>query len=1040
MLKNTLSVILLRKKTISTLLLMVTLLGYISYVTFPKEERPEVDLKTVAVVISYQGLSSDDIEKLIAEPLERELMSLDDIDDVISVSKDNLVQFMVRFNLDTKEESLGKIVRNKVNDSKSKLPDDIEIIEIKEYNSSMFSQIKVALFGDVPYKVLNATAEKFKEQFEAIGNVIEVDINGGKEEIIKITVIPELLEKYKINIDEIIKSLRSYNSLAPVGVLSDENAKFSVKIPGLYENYEELKALPIRSTSNFILRLDDIATIERTFLKRKEFVKVNGQEAISISITRKSGTNILDSYASVKEILKENEGKFHPAIQALVVDDESAGIETNISAAENTVITAIILVMIIVIGILGIRSGILIGLAIPVTYLFSILILDSLGMTYNIMTIFGLILAVGMLVDGPIVISEYARSEQEKGVRRRDSYINASYNMFWPIIASALTTIAAFMPLVFWPDTIGQWLRVIPITVIVVLSTSLVVTLIFVPALGSMIERKTDQIEKKNDAKVGYWINRYEIVLMKAIQSPIKVGLATISTFIFVMIMYGQFNNGVQFFPSDKADGARISLTARGNLTVDEKTKYINEVLEIIDQNPHIENYVANTVQRKRIWIFDSNPADIIAKVWMEFKDPEKIPDPNLIIKELQKDLSKIVGFGVEVKGNSYSSVLNDGKLIEIEVTSANKRLLNETAEIIKAKLGSFSEIINPEIKYPISGLEWKYEVDRKQTGKYRIPIQSIGAIINLATDGLKIGTLRPSDVDELDIKVYLPDNQRTLENVEGIKINTSKGSLPISEFVTRKSTDKIFSISRKNGTRNLIIDADLKSGTDTAKIFTLLQQWKTTAGLPLEVDVKFIGEAEDSKNSMSFVIGALVFAILTMFIILICLFNNFYHTFIILFSLVLSTTGIFVGLMILQDSFSIVMTGLGIVACAGIVVNNNIILIDSYRKIRKYESDKHKAILLSTKSRIRPILLTTITTVIGILPSALQLSVNIFDRTISYKSSETYFTEPLAWALVWGLSFAAAATLLVTPALLALPDALKKIINSKRTSQIIAN
>ena len=269
MLKNTLSVILLRKKTISTLLLMVTLLGYISYVTFPKEERPEVNLKTVAVVISYQGLSSDDIEKLIAEPLERELMSLDDIDDVISVSKDNLVQFMVRFNLDTKEESLGKIVRNKVNDSKSKLPDDIEIIEIKEYNSSMFSQIKVALFGDVPYKVLNATAEKFKEQFEAIGNVIEVDINGGKEEIIKITVIPELLEKYKKNIDEIIKSLRSYNSLAPVGVLSDENAKFSVKIPGLYENYEELKALPIRSTSNFILRLDDIATIERTFLKRK---------------------------------------------------------------------------------------------------------------------------------------------------------------------------------------------------------------------------------------------------------------------------------------------------------------------------------------------------------------------------------------------------------------------------------------------------------------------------------------------------------------------------------------------------------------------------------------------------------------------------------------------------------------------------------------------------------------------------------------------------------------------------------------------------
>jgi multidrug efflux pump len=1039
MLKNILTAVLLRKKTISTLLLMVTLLGYISYLTFPKEERPEVNLKTVAVIISYQGLVSDDMEKLVAEPLERELMSLEGIKNVISVSKDSLVQFMVQFNLNTTEENLGKFVRNKVEDSRDKLPDDIEIVDVREYDSSLFSKIKIGIYGDVPYKILHSTAEEYKKQFETIKNVTEVEINGSKEEVIKITVNPSLLEKHKVNISEIINALKSYNNLVPAGILADSNADFSIKVPGLYEDYAELNYLPIKTINNFVLKLNDVADIERSFLKRKEYVKVNGYEAFSISIARKPGTNVLESYDSVRNILDLNKGKFHPEIKAIIIDDESAAITQRIGAAENTVITAIMLVMVIVIGVLGIRSGLLIGFAIPVTYLFSILILDSIGMTYNLMTIFGLILAVGMLVDGPIVISEFARAEQEKGVRRRDSYINASYNMFWPIIASALTTIAAFIPLIFWPDNIGQWLRVIPITVIVVLTASLIVTLIFVPALGSMIEKKTDEMDHSPIKKSSFLLDKYETVLELAILSPIKVATLTLLTFVIVIFLYGKLGTGVQFFPDDKADGARINVTARGNLTTEEKTKYINEVVEIVDANSNVQNYVANTVQRKHIWIFDNNPSDIIANVWMEFKNADETLDPSIIIDNLKKDFEKIVGYGIEVKENSISSVLNAGKPIEIEVSSSDTRLLSQTAEIIKSKLNSVDGIENAEIIYPISGLEWRYDIDRKQTGKYDIPIQSIGAIINLATDGLKIGTMRPKDTDELDIKLFLPEDQRTLDNIETLKINTKKGAIPVSEFVIKKPVNKIFSIGRKNGARNLIVNADIAKDANTADMISNIKLWKNTAGLPLDVDIKFLGEAEDSQSSINFVISAFIFALLAMFMILICLFNNFYHTFIILFSLVLSTTGIFVGLIVLQMNFNIIMTGLGIVACAGIVVNNNIILIDSYRKIRKDEPNKIKAIILSTKSRIRPILLTNITTVIGILPSALQLSINIFDRTISYKSAETYFTEPLAWALVWGLSFAAVATLIVTPALLALPDALKSLFN-KRYSQITAN
>ena len=486
MLRNILSTILLRKKTISTLLLMIILLGTISYATFPKEEMPEIDLKTVAVIIKYDGMSSNEIEKLITEPLERKLMTLKDIKEIISISKDNIASFMVAFNLDTENENLAKLVRNTITDASDILPREMEIIEVKEYDSSMFSRIYIGLSGNVPYEVLQNAANSYKDALELIDNVTEVEIKGEREEIIKITLNPSLLQKYGLNISDVYYALKAYNNIIPAGVLSDQNADFSVKIPGLYENYREISNLPLNAKNNFALTLSDVAEIKRAYDKKKNTVIVNGNAALSLEVSRKSGTNILDTYIDVKKVLAENEGKFHPLIKAVIVDDESTEIEKRIESSENTVITAVILVMIIVIAALGIRSGLIVGLSIPTTYLFSILILDSMGMTYNLMTVFGLILAVGLLVDGPIVITEYARAEQERGIRRRDSYINSSYNMFWPIIASALTTIAAFFPLLFWPDTLGQWLRVIPLTVIVVLSTSLVVTLIFLPAVGSV--------------------------------------------------------------------------------------------------------------------------------------------------------------------------------------------------------------------------------------------------------------------------------------------------------------------------------------------------------------------------------------------------------------------------------------------------------------------------------------------------------------------------------------------------------------------------
>ena len=422
------------------------------------------------------------------------------------------------------------------------------------------------------------------------------------------------------------------------------------------------------------------------------------------------------------------------------------------------------------------------------------------------------------LVDGPIVITEYARSEQERGVRRRDSYINSSHTMFWPIVASSLTTIAAFFPLLFWPDMLGQWLRVIPLTVIVVLSTSLVVSLIFLPAMGSMIERKTAQMSDENKRKEGYFLRVYERSVSRAIRSPLIVLLLTIFTFLSVIFIYSQYNNGVIFFPNDKATNARVEVMARGNFSPTETAEYIKEVVEVVESNPYIGNYVANTINRNRIWLFDQSPTDIVGRLWIDLIPEDERPDSDLVLQDIQDELSKISGYEARISGNTYSSAIVGPKDIEIEISSANKFVLRQVAEIIKDKLANSKEVKDIEIKYPITGVEWEYKVDRKQTGKYNVSIQQIGSIINLATTGAKIGALRPINKnEEIDIKLFLPEDMRSLDEVENLFIQTDFGSVPISRFIEKEPNKKIFSIGRKNSSRILMVDANTADGYKTA-------------------------------------------------------------------------------------------------------------------------------------------------------------------------------------------------------------------------------
>ena len=1032
MLKKILDTIFLRKKTINTILVGIFLVGILSYTSFPRHEWPNVDLKSVSVIIYYDGASSTDVERLITTPIEKEMMTMKDSKEVISITKDGLVSFLVAFELNTEIPNIAKEVRNKILNIEE-LPQGYDLREVVEHKSSNYQFVLVGIHGDMGYRELVKVAEKYEDEFEKLYDVTDIEFKGKKEEIIDININTSAMEKYGLGINDVLNSFRKYNNLISAGKITNNNSDYSVKIKSLYKSATELRRLPIKSSTNKTIYLSDIANVKQTFDKNKDYVNINGNPGILLQINKKENSSTITLYESIKKKLAELDGTISPIASAVLIADESKDINDRISASENTVITAVIIVMTIIVAILGWRVGLLVGISIPTTYLLSITILNFMGMSYNLMSIMGLVLSVGLLVDGPIVITEYARREQEKGIRRSVSYLNAAHDMFYPIFASTLTTVLAFLPLAFWPDFFGVWIRVIPRTVLVVLLCSFFVTMIIIPVLGSSFGMKTAGMATKKDPYDSLLYTYYGMVVNYIIFNPIKVSLFGI--LIFFAIVYGTIKSNTEyvFFAEDKANSLEIEILAKGNLSPAESKGYLEETIDVIVGHPHIKNFYGNTIYRDRIWLFDNNPTDMVADIWVDLIDFKDRPDTDLVIKDLEERLSVIQGLNISVSANDYSGS-QWAKDLTIEVQSSDSKKIRQFAEIVLQKLLKDDSYTDQNIKNPITGIEWIYNIDSNETKKYDLSKNTIGDSIKIATSGLTIGNIIPDNAEErIPVKIYLPSDEKTFSSIERTNISTSQGLVPLSNFVDKQKREKIFTIGKQQGMRTLVIDANIKEELNASAVKQDLANWVNELNLPSNVFIKFAGEAEDSASSMSFLIIAFLGALVAIFIVLITLFNSFYHTFIILFSVILSIGGILLGTLLLGLKFSIVFSGLGIVACMGIVVNNNIILIDSYRKeLSKNDNNIYDAILIACKNRIRPIFLTTITTITGLLPSALQISLDIFDRTIAYKSEETYFFVLLAWSLIWGIGFASFATLFVTPALLALPKSLSNIFYSK--------
>jgi multidrug efflux pump len=752
--------------------------------------------------------------------------------------------------------------------------------------------------------------------------------------------------------------------------------------------------------------------LQRTFKDPSGFARINGEPALVLEISKRTGANIIETVEKVKALIESAGPQLPDELEVRYIMDQSGDVRDILSDLLNNVLTAIVLVIILIIAAMGPRSALLVGLTIPGAFLTGILVIWGMGFTLNIVVLFSLILVAGMLVDGAIVVSELADRNLSEGQGVTSAWGEAASRMAWPIIASTATTLAVFIPLLFWPGVVGEFMKFLPTTVIICLTASLAMALVFLPVLGSISGGK----RRPQSAISGRMTDVYRGFLGRLLTKPGFTLLGVLGVVVVIYAAYGKFNYGVEFFPSVEPDSAQVHVRARGDLSVQERDAIVRQVEQRLQGMPEVKALYA----RSMINPGNQMAPDVIGVLQFQFTDWFERRPATQILEDFRSLTADIPGIELEFRKQEGGPA--DGKPIELKVSSMNSDQLERYVALIRQRMSGIDGFVDVEDDRSLPGIEWRLNVDRSAAARFGSDVLSVGSAVRLITNGLVLATYRPEDVrDEVDIAVRVPNNWRELDQFQRQTINTSRGQVPLSEFVDLQPGDKTGSITRVDGQRTITIKSDIEPGRRVDELLMALQQQMPET--PEGVSVRFAGENEDQQQASNFLASAFLVAIALMLLILVTQFNSLYQTLLILSAIVLSTAGVLLGLLLNGQSFGIVMVGMGIIALAGIVVNNNIILIDTYNQMRQSGMAAFEAALETGCLRLRPVLLTAITTILGLMPMVLGVNVDLLTPSLGIGAPSTQWWTQLSSAIAGGLAFATVLTLLLTPALLVLGD-----------------
>jgi multidrug efflux pump len=1023
-------------RVVLTIMVLLLAAGLSSYLSLPRESFPAIDIPYFYVSVSQTGVSPADAERLLGKPIEDRVKDIDGLANYTTTSSIGHASVLLEFDVNADKDKALSDVRAKLDGVTGELPDDATTPTVTTVSTASFPSISVAVYGDVPERTLVQKAKELQDALEKLPDIQSADLSGSRDEMLAVTIDLDSLEAYNLTAAQLFDALAKNNLVVPGGTLDTGQGSFNVEVPGLITSAEDIYSLPIKTVGDTVVTFGDVAQVTRTFKDATSYAHVNGQPAITLSVVKKLDTNVISVVDHVKTTTAEVTKTWPTGIQHSFLLDQSESAKSLFNSLQAAVLTAVALVLITCVATLGLRPAIMIGMSIPISFMIAFLVCSILGMTLNMMIMFGLVLAVGVLVDDPIVVVEYAERKLQEGVPRREAFIMAARKMFVPVVSATITTLCAFIVLLFWPGIIGKFMSYLPTIVIVVMCASLASALVFMPVIGALLARthidpvakaKADIVmypDKFDTKKVSGITGIYVRMMSKLLHYPLitlPVGFG-----ILVAIFMFAHPSGFTAFPTSEPEQGTVNVVARGNYSPVEIRDLLAEVESRIVTVPGIQDSVMS-FGGGGFGGFGGAPPDTIGSFQLQLQPWAERVTANEIFGEIRQKVKDIPGLEIQISAQEQGPPA--GKAVNLRVESVNYADLAPVVAMLRNYVeNDLGDTLDVEDGRPSPGIDWQITIDRVAAAKYGIGVRELSPYVQLVTSGVRIGSYRPDDAtDELDIRVRLPQEQRTFDALDSLRITTANGLVPVSNFITRQAVVKVPTLVRRDGVYSMNVAANVAPGVDSNAKVQMVKAWEqeqvAAGNIPAGTHIVYGGADEQMAETFDFIGKAFIIALAMIAIVLLLEYNSFWQVLVTISTIGMSLAGVMLGLAITGQPFSAIMTGLGIVALAGIVVKNGIVLTDTFNHYVRDDGVEHvKAMLLTISQRVRPVLLTATVTALGVIPMALNVEFDFITREINVGGLAGTWFVALSLALVSGLFVSTALTLVMVPVMIVAP------------------
>ncbi len=1023
--------------TILVLVLCVATFGWLSYERLPRESAPDIKIPVVMVSTPYIGVSPSDIENLVTTPLEKELGNVRDLKKMTSTSAEGVSLITLEFVPEVVIEDALQRVRDAVGRAESDIPAEAEDTQIREISFSDVPIMLVTIAGPLDEAQLKKLGEDLEDRVERIPGVMNAVLSGGREREIKVLVDPTRLEHYGLSLTDVLGSIRNENVNVPGGEVVVGNANVLLRVPGEFVTAADVADVAIKRSGGRPVFIRDVARVEDTFAERKTYARMNGRPAVSLAITKRTGANILDVATRVKEAVA-NEAKSWPeGVEYRVLGDQSKMIKNMVSDLENGILTALVLVVAVILVFMGVRNSLFVAISIPLSFMLSMIVIELLDMTLNMMVLFSLILALGMLVDNAIVIVENVYRHAENGVPMPQAAIVGTSEVALAVAASTATTVAAFLPLIFWSGIMGQFMGFMPKTVIIVLVASLVVAIGVLPVLTSkmMKVRSRTGPEKGDLEDLSFVGNAYLALLRGTIRFRYPVILVGLITLIGTFVYYAGNNHGTEFFPETDPERAIIKIRAADGTDIEATDRVVREVEAIVTEFENVDVYVAETgIAGGGDPLEGAQAAANQARITIDFRPDassakkgqlQRVEPTPTTVERIRERLATVAGAEVTIDKEEMGPPV--GKPISVEITGDDFHELGAYAanvrREIEAKVEGSTDLRDD---YRVGRPEMRIRVNRGAAKRVGASTNDIAMTVRTAVAGTKASALRDGD-DEYDIMVELdPRFREDLQSVFAMRIpgredtNPDTFAVPLSSVASYEITGGTGSIRHIDQKRVVTIEGDIADGYNENSVREAVIAYIADAKTPDGIAMRLGGANDEQLEAQAFLLRAFGLAFFLILLVIVWQFNRIDIPLIIMSSVVLSLIGVLWGLLITGTPFGVIMTGLGVISLAGVVVNNAIVLLDYVEQLRAQGSDSTDALLRAGLARFRPVFLTATTTVLGLVPMALGISVDFRKLQISSGSPSSQWWSPMAIAVIFGLAVATVLTLVFVPTMYA--------------------